>query len=109
MKLVREITSCQIPPDTSNVGLSRSACFFRLYVAGASSRSQQAIVRVHELCRSQLNDDYTLEVVDIYQQPLLALEGRILATPTLVKIHPDPIKRMTGRVSDNHDFFRNSA
>ena len=77
----------------------------RLYVAGATLRSQQAILRARELCEAELDGDYELEVIDIYQQPMLARDGRILATPTLVKALPLPVRRLIGNLADTSGFF----
>ena len=72
----------------------------RLYVAGASERSRLAIVRARELCANELNGEYELEVIDIYQQPILARDGQILATPTLVREFPSPVRRLIGNLSN---------
>ncbi len=72
----------------------------RLYVAGASARSQQAIRRARELCATELGGEYDLEVIDIYQQPISARDGQILATPTLVKEFPKPVRRLIGSLAD---------
>ena len=77
----------------------------RLYVAGATARSQQAIVRVRELCDTELTGDYELEVIDIYQQPIRARDGQILATPTLVKEMPPPVRRLVGNLAHTNGFF----
>ena len=62
---------------------SRSGKYIlRLYVAGATDRSRQALLRVRRLCETELNGAYELEVIDIYQQPIIARDGQILATPT---------------------------
>jgi len=82
-----------------------AAYILKLYVAGATPRSQQAILRTRELCEAELNGDYELEVIDIYQQPLLAREGQILATPTLVKTFPPPVRRLIGNLSNTAGFF----
>jgi len=84
---------------------SKPAYILRLYVAGATVRSQQAILRARELCEAELDGDYELEVIDIYQQPLLAREGQILATPTLVKTYPQPVRRLIGNLSNTVGFF----
>lgn len=77
----------------------------RLYVAGATTRSQQAILRTRELCENELEGNYELEVIDIYQQPLLARNGQILATPTLVKEFPPPVRRLIGNLANSAGFF----
>jgi circadian clock protein KaiB len=70
----------------------------RLYVAGASARSRQALRRVYQLCEAEMKDNYDLEVVDVYQQPELARENQIVATPTLIKEFPRPVRRFIGNL-----------
>jgi circadian clock protein KaiB len=77
----------------------------RLYVAGATARSQQAILRARQLCETGLCGHYELEVIDIYQQPILARDGQILATPTLVKEFPQPVRRLIGNLADTAGHF----
>jgi circadian clock protein KaiB len=72
--------------------------FFRLYVAGATTRSRQALRRVYQLCEAELKDNYELEVIDVYQQPELARDNQIVATPTLVKEVPLPTRRFIGNL-----------
>jgi circadian clock protein KaiB len=77
----------------------------RLYVAGATERSRQAILRVRKLCETELKGEYDLEVIDIYQQPILARNGQILATPTLVREFPLPVRRLIGNLSNTDGLF----
>lgn len=77
----------------------------RLYVAGASDRSRQALLRVRRLCETELNGAYELEVIDIYQQPIIARDGQILATPTLVREFPRPIRRLIGNLANTTGLF----
>ena len=77
----------------------------RLYVAGATERSRQALLRVRRLCETELNGEYDLEVIDIYQQPILARDGQILATPTLVREFPRPVRRLIGNLSNTTGLF----
>lgn len=72
----------------------------RLYVNGASKRSMRAIENLKRLCERHLDGHYELEVIDIYQKPVLASEGRILAAPTLVKELPAPLRHLVGDLSD---------
>jgi circadian clock protein KaiB len=72
----------------------------RLYVAGTAEKSAAAITRLRALCDQHLAGRYELQVVDVYQEPLLAFEGRILAAPTLVKAAPLPVRRLVGDLSD---------
>ncbi len=95
-KSVRE----NIPAKACKKAPPRSKYLLRLYVAGASERSRQAILRARALCEHELNGDYELEVIDIYQQPILARDGQILATPTLVRELPLPVRRLIGNLSN---------
>jgi circadian clock protein KaiB len=79
---------------------SAGKSLLRLYVAGATDRSRQAILRARELCKTELRGQYELEVIDIYQQPILARDGQILATPTLVREFPKPVRRLIGNLSN---------
>ena len=89
-------------PATSRSG---GKYVLRLYVAGATARSRQAILRARQLCETELNRNYELEVIDIYQQPILARDGQILATPTLVKEFPKPVRRFIGNLSSASGLF----
>jgi circadian clock protein KaiB len=73
-------------------------CVLRLFVAGATARSRQAVLHVRQLCEAELKDNFELEVIDIYQQPNLARDHRIVATPTLVKECPRPMRRFIGNL-----------
>ena len=77
----------------------------RLFVAGATVRSRHAILRVRELCETLLKDRVKLEVVDIYQQPSLARENQIVATPTLIIALPVPLRRFIGNLTNIADLF----
>ena len=70
----------------------------RLFVAGAPLRSRQAVLRVRELCAAEPEGGCQLEVVDIYQQPALARKNQIVATPTLIKEFPRPVRRFIGNL-----------
>jgi len=77
----------------------------RLFVAGATARSHQAVLHVRELCETILKGRVKLEVIDIYQQPGLARENQIVATPTLIIILPLPVRRFIGNLTTIADLF----
>jgi circadian clock protein KaiB len=77
----------------------------RLFVAGATARSRQAILHVRELCETELKGRCKLEVIDIYQQPDLARENQIVATPTLIKEFPRPVRRFIGNLANTAGLF----
>lgn len=72
----------------------------RLYVTGKTPNSLRAIANLKELCDQYLTGRYDLQVIDIYQQPGLAEEDQIVATPTLVKELPPPLRKLIGDLSD---------
>jgi circadian clock protein KaiB len=78
----------------------------RLYVAGATARSQEAVLRVRQQLRAfELEDHCDLEVIDVYQQPILARDGQIVATPTLVREFPLPVRRFIGNLANTTRLF----
>jgi circadian clock protein KaiB len=72
----------------------------RLYVTGTTARSGQAILNIREICEEHLKGRYELEVVDIYQQPVLAAGEQIIAAPTLIKKLPLPLRRFIGDMTN---------
>jgi circadian clock protein KaiB len=77
----------------------------QLYVAGMTTKSIDAITNVRKLCEKHLTGRYDLMVIDIYQQPQLAKEEQIIATPTLIKRLPLPLRRLIGDMSDTAKFL----
>ena len=72
----------------------------RLYIAGTSERSTEAIQNAKHVCEEHLAGRYDLEVIDIFQQPALARDDQILAVPTLIKKLPSPLRRFIGDLSN---------
>jgi circadian clock protein KaiB len=70
----------------------------RLYVTGITPASSRAVQRVRGICE-KLQGHYELEVIDIYQKPALAKDEQIIATPTLIKVLPAPLRRFIGDLS----------
>jgi circadian clock protein KaiB len=80
----------------------RSAPEFKLklYVTGLTPASQKAIERVRTACESHMQGRYALEVIDIYQKPALAKDEQIIATPTLIRVLPPPLRRYIGSLAN---------
>jgi len=72
----------------------------KLYITGASPNSAKAVNNIKNICERYLKDRYELEIIDIYQQPLLAKSEQIIALPLLIKSYPFPAKRLIGNMSD---------
>jgi len=83
----------------------RAKYVLRLYVTGMTPKSTHAIANVKKLCETYLAGRYELEVVDIYQQPKPAKGEQIIATPTLVKKLPLPLRKLIGDMSDTDRFL----
>lgn len=72
----------------------------KLYVTGTSPRTETAIANLRRLCEHELEGEYELEIIDVLQDPQAAEDARILATPTLIKQLPPPLRRVIGDLSD---------
>lgn len=72
----------------------------KLYVTGSTPRSTRAIENMRRICAAELEGQYTLTVIDIYQHPEAAREQQIVAAPTLVRVLPEPLRRIVGDLSD---------
>jgi circadian clock protein KaiB len=72
----------------------------RLFVTGSTPRSTRAIANMRKICDENLNGRYDLEVVDVYENPDATRELQVIATPTLIKILPEPLRRIIGDLSD---------
>ena len=82
--------------------LKRAKYILRLYVSGSSARSLRAVQNLKKICEEHLPDDYDLEVIDIYKNPMAAREEQIIAAPTLVKKLPRPLRKFVGDLSNTH-------
>ena len=71
-----------------------------LYVTGNSPRTKVAIDNLNRICSQELDGRYELEIIDVLENPQRAEDERILATPTLIKQLPPPLRRVIGDLSD---------
>lgn len=72
----------------------------KLYIAGHSTRSERAIVNIKRVCEMHLYNNYQLIIVDVLERPHLAEEEGIMATPTLIRELPKPVRKVVGDLSD---------
>ena len=72
----------------------------RLYVSGMTQRSMVAIQNIRKIYDEQLKDRCDLQVIDIYKQPVLAKGEQIIATPTLIKKLPLPLRKFIGDLTN---------
>lgn len=72
----------------------------RLYISGMTPAATRAIANLKLICEEHLAGHYDLEIVDVYQQPVLAKDEQILAVPTLIRKLPLPLRRLIGDMSN---------
>ena len=72
----------------------------RLYVAGQTPKSLTAFSNLKKICEDHLKDRYSIEVVDLVEQPQLSKGDQILAIPTVVRKLPKPVRTIIGNLSD---------
>lgn len=77
-----------------------SNMLIKLYVTGRTPQAESAIRNLKRICDEELASEYRLEVIDVLERPQLAEDERILATPTLIKELPPPMRRIIGDLSD---------
>ena len=74
----------------------------RLYIMGGTPASQRAIENLKGILESEsdIKGSYTLEIIDVLKRPQLAEDEKIMATPALLKVLPEPVRRILGDLSD---------
>lgn len=72
----------------------------KLYVAGNTTNSLRAIQTLRNILENEFQGVYALKVIDVLKNPQLAEEDKILATPTLSKVLPLPVRKIIGDLSD---------
>ena len=72
----------------------------RLYVTGETPRSNRAMSEIQKICSEAFEAKADLEVINVLEHPQLAEDEKILATPTLIRKLPDPVRRLIGDFSD---------
>jgi circadian clock protein KaiB len=78
----------------------RKTYILKLYVAGNTPNSMRALKTLRNILETDFRGVYALKVIDVLKNPQLAEEDKILATPTLAKILPPPVRRIIGDLSD---------
>lgn len=73
---------------------------FRLYVIDDTPSSKKAITSLKSLLEDEFEGLYSLEIIDLLENPQSAHKDSIFATPTLVKALPPPSTKIIGNFSD---------
>ena len=94
------------PQTPSGNNANDGTYVLRLFITGATPNSARAIVNIKEICESHLQGKYELEIIDVYQQPLIAESEQIIALPMLVRKFPTPERRLIGDMSDRGKVLR---
>ena len=97
-KLVQKMRFSAVHEATSGGALGTYV--LRLFVTGTSPRAQVAIANLRRICEQELHGQYELEIIDVLENPQVAEDEKILATPTLIKHLPPPLRRVIGDLSD---------
>ena len=77
-----------------------SQVVLKLYVTGQTFNSRKAVENLRNILAGELKGAYKLQVIDVLKRPQLAEEEKILATPTLAKVLPAPVRKIVGDLSD---------
>jgi circadian clock protein KaiB len=98
----------QLPLSADNLNYDHEDRVFqlRLFVTGASPNSSRAICNLKDICETYLKGNYELEIIDVYQQPLMAEAEQIIALPLLIKKAPGVERRMIGDMSNKTKVLR---
>ncbi len=86
--------------ERSIKGRDNERYVLRLYITGLTPKSTQAVQNIKKICEDNLKGRYELEVIDIFQQPVLAKDEQIIAAPTLIRKLPLPLRKLIGDMSD---------
>jgi circadian clock protein KaiB len=74
----------------------------KLFITGQTVRSLRAITNLRRICEEGLGTEYELIIIDVLERPQLAEDEKILATPTLIRELPPPVRRIIGDLSDTN-------
>lgn len=96
-------TGDTLPQDELN---KNEGYTLRLFITGASPNSTRAITNLTDICEKHLQGNYSLEIIDVYQQPLIAENEQIIALPMLIKKSPGQERRLIGDMSDVQKVLR---
>ncbi len=77
-------------------------CVLKLYITGRTPASEQAVLNIKSICEHKMPGRYQLVIIDILEQPEIAERDGIIATPTLIKEQPQPVRRIIGDLSETN-------
>lgn len=86
--------------------LKKAEYVLRLFITGASPNSIRAINNLKEICEKYLRGNYSLQVIDVYQQGTIVQKEQIIALPLLIKQFPLPQRKLIGDLSDTEKVLK---
>lgn len=95
-----EMNSVKGSSKKKSVTKENDKWILRLYVAGQTPKALTAFSNLKKICEDQLNDTYSIEVIDLLLNPQLGVEDQIFALPTLVRKLPVPVRKIIGDLSN---------
>ncbi len=72
----------------------------KLFITGSTPKSLDAVAQIRKVCETHLKGRYTLDVIDVHQQPQLAVTEEIIALPTLLRKLPRPLRKILGSFTE---------
>ena len=78
----------------------------RLFITGATPNSVRAVNNIKAICEDHLKGRYALEIIDVYQQEIVAEQEQLVALPLLIKKMPLPERRMIGDLSNTEKVLK---
>lgn len=80
--------------------MANNEYLLKLFITGHSPQAERAIKNIKSICENELKGVYRLEIINILENLQLAEDERIIATPTLIKVLPEPLRRVIGDLSN---------
>lgn len=105
------LTVTNLEEDSSEIGthsqqLATHGYVLRLFVSGHKTATEHTLQKLHQLLEYSLHCPYTLKVIDIFKHPDQAESNQISATPTLLRVWPQPVRRVVGDLNDVENIVR---
>jgi circadian clock protein KaiB len=86
--------------------MGKLRCKFRLYVCGKSSQKREIEKALRNIMEEKSNNSISIKVIDLLECPESASADNVIATPTLIKVSPDPVVKIIGDVTDREQLFK---
>ncbi len=75
-------------------------CQLRLYIAGETPKSKRVLESLRQICDAHVAGRYAIEVIDLHERPEVAIQHRVVAIPTVMRLAPGSVKRIAGDLAD---------